>query len=253
MKYLSNKIWPLLFLILCFAITTVHAAQTATLRAVQAPKTVKYIPVKPEFKNLTLEPMTVDSVVDELAGIVVLCSTATPNTARALPQSSQKALSSVVQLLKAGKNEAAMREWKKLINGLRRTTTPISVNELIYWVMQQAYLRSAEDLRYYAGKVKFHTEQKTIIRKTLDFNRRVLEACQSSRRCSADMLADLRKETIPLQSDMKRARKQQQASLSSMKKIIELNNNRLTQMTSMMSNMAARAHQEANSIINNMR
>jgi hypothetical protein len=243
----------LFFLVFCIAATaTVQGAERMSVRTLQTPKTAKYVPVKPEFKNLTLEPMTVDSVVDELAGIVVLCSTATPNTARSLPKSSQKMLSSVVQLLKAGKEEKAMQEWKKLINGLRSTTTPISVNELIYWVMQQAYLRSAEDLRYYAGKVKYHTDQKAIIRKTLDFNRRVLGACQSSGRCSTDMVADMKKETKSLKSNLQLARNKQQASLSSLKEIIETNN-RLTQMMSMMSNMAQRAHQEMNSIINNMR
>ena len=58
--------------------STVQAAQKMSSPAVLTPKAAQFVPVKPEFKNLTLEPMTVDSVVDELAGIVVLC--AVPNS-----------------------------------------------------------------------------------------------------------------------------------------------------------------------------
>ena len=119
----------LFFLVLCFAMAaTVQAAQRMSARAVQTPKITRYISVKPEFKNLTIAPMTVDSVVDELQGIVVLCSTATPNAARSLPQSSQKMLSSMVMLLKAGK----IKLWQRLITNLKSTTEPISINELIY-------------------------------------------------------------------------------------------------------------------------
>jgi hypothetical protein len=182
----------LFFLVFCFAMAaTVQAAQRMSARAVQTPKTAQYIPVKPEFKNLTLEPMTVDSVVDELAGIVVLCSIATPNAARSLPQSSQKMLSAMIKLLKAGKTDEAIKLWQRLITNLRSTTKPVSINELIYWVANQAFLENETELRYYASKVKFYNEQKSIIHKALASNRKLLKSCQSAKHCSSATLADM--------------------------------------------------------------
>ena len=251
MKRLSQK-FLLFFLALFLALSsTVQAAQRMSARAVQAPKTVRYVQVKPEFKNLTLEPMTVDSVVDELAGIVVLCAVPNSEAVKRLPLSSQKLLSSMVMLLKAGRTDEAIKLWQKVITNLKSTTEPVNINELIYWVSNQAFLENEAELRYYASKVKFHNEQKKIIRSALNNNRRLLKSCRSAKRCSSATLADIQKEIKSLESNLQKARNRQQASLLSLEKRIRTP--RLTQQMSMMSNMSARAHQSAMSIIQNFR
>jgi hypothetical protein len=84
----------LFFLVLCFAMTaSVLAARKMSVQTVQKSGTAKYIPMKPKYKNLILEPMTVDSVADELASIVVLCAVLNDETVKRLPLSNQKLLS----------------------------------------------------------------------------------------------------------------------------------------------------------------
>ena len=249
MKSFFFKLLLVLLALNFVAPATIQAAQRMSSRTIQTPKAAQYIPVKPEFKNLTLEPMTVDSVVDELAGIVVLCSTATPNTARSLPQSSQKMLSSVIQLQKAGKKEEAIQVWQRLIKGLKKTTTPVNVNELIYWIGQQTYLRSSEDLRFYASKVKFHNEQKKIIRNALNNNRRLLKSCRSAKRCSSATLGDMQKETKSLESSLQKARNQQQAALQSLEMEISGKSRGITNI----SRFGHSLHDNAKSIIQNLR
>jgi len=251
MKRFSFK-FLLFFLVLCFgAAATIQAAQRMSVRTLQAPKTARYIQVKPEFKNLTLEPMSVDSVVDELAGIVVLCAVPNNEAVKRLPLSSQKLLSSMVALLKAGRTDEAIKLWQRLVTNLKNTVEPVSINELIYWVSNQAFLENEAELRYYASKVKFHNEQKKIIRSALNNNRRLLKSCRSVKRCSSATLADIQKEIKSLESNLQKARNQQQASLLSLEKRIRTS--RLTKLTSMMSNMSARTHQVAKSIIQNLR
>ena len=251
MKRFSFKFF-LFFLVLYFgAAATVQAAQRMSARTLQAPKTVQYIQVKPEFKNLTIAPMTVDSVVDELAGIVVLCAVPNSEAVKRLPLSSQKMLSSMVMLLKAGRTDEAIKLWQRVITNLKSTTEPVSINELIYWVSNQAFLENETELRFYASRVKFHNGQKKIIRSALNNNRRLLKSCRSAKRCSSATLADIQKETKSLESTLQKARNQQQASLLSLEKRIR--NSRLTQQMSMMSNMANRAHQAAKTIIQNLR
>jgi uncharacterized membrane protein len=155
----------------------------------------------------------------------------------------------VIQLLHAGKEKEAKQVWQRLITGLHKTTTPVNVNELIYWIGQQAYLKSSEDLRFYAGKVKFHNEQKSIIRNALANNRKLLKSCQSSKRCSSATLADMQKETKSLESNLQKARNQQQASLSSLEKEIKMN----SQKMSSISRFGHSFHDNAKSIIQNLR
>jgi outer membrane murein-binding lipoprotein Lpp len=249
MKNLFLK-FMLYILVFCFAMAvTVQAAQRMSARAVQTPKTAQYIPVKPEFKNLTLKPMTVDSVVDELAGIVVLCSTATPNTARSLPQSSQKMLSAVIQLLHAGKEKEAKQVWQRLIKGLKSTTAPVNVNDLIYWVGHEAYLENASDLSYYAGKVKYYNALKTLIRNTLASNDKLQKSCRSSKRCSSTTLADLQKEIKRLERDLQQVRSHLQAALSTLTNNIQNESRRYQTISNALTTM----HQVASNSIRNMK
>ena len=51
-------------------------------------------------------------------------------------------LSSVIQLLKKGNKAAANQVWRRLIISLKNTTTPININDLIYWVGHEAFLKN---------------------------------------------------------------------------------------------------------------
>jgi chromosome segregation ATPase len=155
----------------------------------------------------------------------------------------------MVILLKEGRTDEAIKLWRKVITNLKRTTKPISINELIYWVANQAFLENETELLYYASKVKFHNEQIKITRSAMINNRMLLKSCRSAKHCTSSTLADMQNRDKALESNLQRARNQQQAALQSLKKL----NSRLTQLTGMISNMSARVHQEAMSIIQNKR
>jgi len=250
MKSFSCKYSILLCIVLCFVATaTVQAAQRMSARAVQAPKTARYMPVKPEFKNLTIAPMTVDSVVDELQGIVVLCSTATPDAARRLPPDSNKMLVSVIQLLREEKTDKAKQTWQRLITSLKDTTAPMDINELVYWVGRQTYLKSQEDLLYNGGNVGFYHTQENNLKNRLAENRRLAKACNSKQDCPTWLTAQIKQDIKMLGKDLGQIRSRSRAAQASLAKSVK----KSSQTMQTLSNVAKMLHDTAKAMIQNIR
>jgi hypothetical protein len=249
MKRFSFKFF-LFFLVLYFgAAATVQAAQRMSARTLQAPKTVQYIQVKPEFKNLTIAPMTVDSVVDELQGIVVLCSTATPDAARRLPPDSNKMLVSVIQLLREEKTDKAKQTWQRLITSLKDTTAPVDINALVYWVGRQAYLKSQENLLYNGGSVGFYHTQENNLKDRLAENRRLVKACNSKEDCPTWLAAQIQQDIKMLGNNLGQVRNRRRAAQASLAKSTQ----KSSQTMQTLSNVAKMLHDTAKAMIQNMR
>lgn len=239
----------LFFLVFCIAASaTVQAAQRMSARAVQAPRATQYMPVKPEFKNLTIAPMTVYSVVDELQGIVVLCSTATPDAVRRLPTDSNKMLVSVIQLLREEKTEKAKQTWERLISSLKDTTAPVDINELVYWVGRQTYLKSQETLLYYGSKVGFYHTQENSLKDRLAENRRLAKACSSKQDCPTWLTAQIKQDIKMLGKDLGQIRSRGRAAQASLARSAQNS----SQTMQALANVAKMLHDTARAIIRNI-
>ena len=66
---------------------------------------------------------------------------------------------------RTGDAAAMSRDWQRFITAMKPPAG--DVNALVQWVIRESYLRSTEDLRSHAEKVKFYNEKKKALRQQL--------------------------------------------------------------------------------------
>jgi hypothetical protein len=85
----------------------------------------------------------------------------------ALTGQEQQALREIAGRIKAHDTRSATDGWSTLVTTLNRKGIPADINELIQFVMREAYLQSNNDLQFYADKVKRFNEEKKQCRREM--------------------------------------------------------------------------------------
>lgn len=78
-----------------------------------------------------------------------------------------QALREIAEQVKAHDIKSATNGWSRLLTTLKRKNIPVDTNELIQFVLREAYLQPSRDLKNSADKVKFHQDQITEARREI--------------------------------------------------------------------------------------
>jgi len=70
-----------------------------------------------------------------------------------------QALREITEQIKDHDTKSATNGWSSLLTTLKRKNIPVDINELIQFVLREAYLQPSRDLKNHADKVKSHHDQ----------------------------------------------------------------------------------------------
>jgi len=157
-------------------------AQQGVLRPIRV-SVRRYIPIKPEFRQLRLSNLPREQGKLDVLRIVIDTAYVSKDAISNLDRAQRKELREIIVLMERGNDSLSVAKWKEFLSTFRNKTTPVDLDEIIRYMVREAHLTKYSSVLYKSSKVRFLEVQSEQLTEYVESLRRQLADCEKSSSC----------------------------------------------------------------------